>query len=400
MRFDLDNDHVRTAGRNLVYNDHTIFSWSGSYAEFTFTGRHASAVINCKNYDSSDSTYDTWIAVYADYPPARPKGKKPVDSPCPELSLSSCDLPNTGSELANKFSTVTGAAFTGTSTLVARFALSDGTAEYELYDSQEINEVTLRIVKMSEAQYGSFYIDSIETDDPCGAKPTEEPKKRIEFIGDSITCGFGIEGRNDIDPFCTRLENPMKAYACQTAFRLNADYRLISWSGIGITSFWIPPEVDEPLRDVLMPDLYPYIDKTAAANWSAAIKTYDGSYDPDLIVLHIGTNDASYTRMIPDRTTGFSHAYEKFLKTVHKINPRSKILCIYGIMEQTLQSSISQAVMNYSVDTGDHDTVRYLALDKMQESDNLGSCGHPGIVSQRKLADSVADAITSLGICD
>lgn len=380
MRFDLDSDHVRTAGRNLVYNDHTIFSWSGTYAEFTFTGGHASAVINCKNYDSGDRTYDTWIAVYAVPSPLTTSS----DSPVQKLMTGSYS----DSELVGNLS------------LITRFALSDGTAEYKLYDSREIKEVTLRIVKMSEAQYGSFYIDSIETDDPCGAKPTKGPKKRIEFIGDSITCGFGIEGRNDIDPFCTRLENPMKAYACQTAFRLGADYRLISWSGIGITSFWIPPEVDEPLRDVLMPDLYPYIDKTAAANWSAAIKTYDGSYDPDLIVLHIGTNDASYTRMIPDRTAGFSHAYEDFLKTVHEINPRSKILCIYGIMEQTLQSSISQAVRNYALDTGDHDTVRYLALDKMQGSDDLGSCGHPGIVSQRRLADSVADAITSLGICD
>ena len=33
------------------------------------------------------------------------------------------------------------------------------------------------------------------------------PERRIEFIGNSITCGYGVESENPSDPFTYETEN-------------------------------------------------------------------------------------------------------------------------------------------------------------------------------------------------
>ena len=97
-----------------------------------------------------------------------------------------------------------------------------------------------------------------EVEDGAGLRPLPEKSRKIEFIGDSITCGYGIEGVCNVDVFNTPQENPFKNYALRTAKALDADYQLVSWSGIGLISDWIPPERDTPDETVLMPQLYPY----------------------------------------------------------------------------------------------------------------------------------------------
>src|SRR5690606_15648285 len=120
--------------------------------------------------------------------------------------------------------------------------------------------VTIRLVKYSESAFGKVGIKSISVDAASNPiRPTQNKNIRLEFIGDSITCGYGIEGRLDVDSFNTVQENPWKAYAARTARALDADYNLVSWSGIGIISAWTDQE--EPVTDWLMPELYPYTDK-------------------------------------------------------------------------------------------------------------------------------------------
>ena len=155
MKFDLSENYARISGRSLRHDGKIYFGYSASYAEFSFTGTHAAAQINCINYSSGDDTFATWVAVYAD-------GSK---EPC------------------------------------RRFTLKDGTGIYDLFSSDKVCSVTLRVVKLSEAAFGSYIIESIETDDPHGASPTIPSMRRIEFIGDSITCGYGIEGINETDTF-------------------------------------------------------------------------------------------------------------------------------------------------------------------------------------------------------
>ena len=65
--------------------------------------------------------------------------------------------------------------------------------------------------------------------------PTPPPfTRKLEFIGDSITCGFGNEGPGPNCPFTADTENESLAYGTLTAQALNAEHHTIAWSGIGM----------------------------------------------------------------------------------------------------------------------------------------------------------------------
>ena len=63
--------------------------------------------------------------------------------------------------------------------------------------------------------------------------PEKRPERRIEFIGNSITSGFGDEG-DTTGHFTPQTENACMSYASMTARALNADYMLLSYSGRGV----------------------------------------------------------------------------------------------------------------------------------------------------------------------
>ena len=75
-----------------------------------------------------------------------------------------------------------------------RFALDEDVKEYVLFESDTEEKVTIRLIKLCEAAFGKMGIISFIHDGIM--KPTAYKNKKIEFIGDSITCGYGIEAKN------------------------------------------------------------------------------------------------------------------------------------------------------------------------------------------------------------
>ena len=65
-------------------------------------------------------------------------------------------------------------------------------------------------------------------------KETECPSRHIEFIGNSLTCGYGVEGKDRSEPYKAETENCNLSYATIIARYFNADYTLIAHSGRGV----------------------------------------------------------------------------------------------------------------------------------------------------------------------
>ena len=55
-------------------------------------------------------------------------------------------------------------------------------------------------------------------------KETECPSRHIEFIGNSLTCGYGVEGKDRSEPYKAETENCNLSYATIIARYFNADY--------------------------------------------------------------------------------------------------------------------------------------------------------------------------------
>lgn len=67
--------------------------------------------------------------------------------------------------------------------------------------------------------------------------PTPEPVgRRIEVIGDSITCGFGVLGADQTCPFSPSTEAEPRAWGALASKELGAMHMATAVSGIGVVS--------------------------------------------------------------------------------------------------------------------------------------------------------------------
>lgn len=276
-----------------------------------------------------------------------------------------------------------------------RFFLEAGRKEYVLWESDTEEEVTIRIAKTSENQYAYAAICSLILDENATAVRTEAKSKHIQFIGDSITCGFGNEG-NAGDPFYTGTENPFKAYAALTAKKLDAEFTDISWSGIGIISSYVDPDVEVPNTGVLVPKLYPYTDYSLFARMGWEMEGYDFSKDNlDLIVINLCTNDSSYTREHEDRKQAFKEEYTRFLGYLQTCYPGTPIVCCAGAMNRLLIDEVNAAAEAAS--KTDSKVYHYTFTPTVPE-DGEGAVGHPSQVRHEKMSKELSDWIKAQGL--
>lgn len=284
----------------------------------------------------------------------------------------------------------------GADTPALRFPLTKEKERFVLYESAEAKEVTLRIMKYSEAAFSALGISCVEVEGELLPPPVAKDKK-IEIIGDSITCGYGIEGVVDVDTFTTAQENPWNAYGCRVARALDADFSLISWSGNGIVSHYVEESVNEPRNDeALMPEMYDYEDYSAdfrrGKSRADYIKRDFTAYQPQLIIINLGTNDGSYTRNIPARDRAFVNGYVRFLRQVRAVNPDANILCTIGVMATAAKDLVGEAVARIN-DFGDKKVFFKEALLQNGEVDGIGTDWHPTESTQKKLAEYLVEFI-------
>lgn len=266
---------------------------------------------------------------------------------------------------------------------------------YTLFESNQIEAHCIRVVKRTEAQHSKTGLKSIKVEGGCPIRPWPiEAQLYMEFIGDSITCGYGNETNRPEDGFKTEQENGWAAYAAKTARKLSAHFHCVSVSGIGVYSSWTGEDKMNDLE--VMPKVYGYADyyldkalgKTNPTEWVFA------NYVPDIIVINLGTNDYSYIKYEPQiRKQAFKSEYIAFLKQVREKNGvHPKIICCLGVMEGELNSALLEAVQAYTEDTKDKD-IHTFTFDKQLEEDGIGGSFHPTVRTHEKMADKLVQEI-------
>ena len=74
--------------------------------------------------------------------------------------------------------------------------IQDGLHHYEICWTSEKKNTVVKVMKLTEMQYGAVQIHSVDTDG--NIKPTEPKERKLLFIGDSITAGYGVNGGSQI----------------------------------------------------------------------------------------------------------------------------------------------------------------------------------------------------------
>lgn len=341
-------ENVKLLGRTYFNEDKLYCALSGTGVEFTFTGTKCSVTVMGDSNSGSPTNADNQarVGIYVN-------GERVID-----------DMVDNLMEV------------------------------YDVFESETPQDVTVSLVKLSESPMSTIAISDIKV---TGSVISPTPKKDmlIEFIGDSITCGYGADDPVKENHFSTKTEDVTKAYAYKTAAALNADYSMVSFSGYGIISGYTN---DKKVPAQTVPQYYTKLGYSWASNGSFVPANVDwdfGKRQPDVVVVNLGTNDDSYTKTDSEKQMEYCTEYTEFLKLIREKNPDAKILCTLGIMGDRLYEYVQLAVLNYTEETGDTN-ISAMKFDVQLPDDGYSADWHPSITTHDKAAEKLTNEIKTL----
>lgn len=223
-------------------------------------------------------------------------------------------------------------------------------------------------------EFYGFYLD-----EGCRLVQIPElPARRIEFIGDSMTCGYGVESENPKAPFTYETENHYYTYAAETARALQAQHLVVARSGIGIYRNYNGPRDG---NDDCMPAMY---EQTLFMNpdehWEHRL------FVPDVVCVNLGTNDVStkgYDKVL------LQNAYRDFVGYLRKVYPQAKLVLLTGSMLNGKGlADVKEALDTVTAERQSQGDMNVFRFDMSPQNGSLGygASYHPSRRQHQKMA--------------
>jgi hypothetical protein len=248
--------------------------------------------------------------------------------------------------------------------------------EYTLVSGLPKGKHRLELFKRTEYDMGTLSFYSFNLNGKILPPPNFLHK--MEFYGNSITCGYAIEDTAGKDRGTAEFENGYKSYANITARHFDAYYHSISKSGIGVVISWF---------NYVMPDIY---DRVTAHDSNT--KWDFKKYTPELVVINLFQNDswltknpehAEFKRLFgttPPTSEFIINKYQKFIASIRAKYPKAKIICALGAMDATKAGSPWPGYIEKAV-AGLHDKNIYTHFFPFKNTP-----GHPSEKEQQAMA--------------
>ncbi len=304
----LDCPNIRIRGRHSVDNGMLAFDWSGSGFAFNFSGT---------GFILSLGEYEYYCPAYV---------RITIDG-----------------DITQRLAVVNG------SEKLAIEGLADTRHRVEVIKVTE-GESKLRFDTITFLGIGA-----------CWQNPPFNNPRRIEFIGDSITCGYGVLGSSDDLGYSTYHQDNTYSYAGLTAAKLNADARYIAISGKGIVC-----NCDGDRTDATGGEYFDRLTRTGK-------EVCNDGWIPEVVVINLGTNDCGG----PAPEDEFAAAAKELVAKVRARYPESQIIWMYGLMS-TLYSDTLRSVVRDIRKTDKK--VHFICPDTIfGNPDENGANGHPNV---------------------
>ena len=276
-----------------------------------------------------------------------------------------------------------------------RFEVKGDTKPYEVARDLAPGEHTVLITKRTEGEVGSSRFFGFQVRGTL-LEPPARPTKRLEFIGDSMTCGYGNQvsipeppAGNPSTGFHSINENHDQAFPTFTARALGAESMTICHGGRGVYRNY-----DGTFHDTV-PMLYdriiPYVTQPL---WDFS------RYTPDVVLINLGTNDLNAPAA---DEVAFKKAYTDFITRIRGNYPNAEIVCVVGVMlsdyypkgEQawTKAQAWTSAVVEGFNSRGDAQ-VHYLKLNPHDAP--YGEDWHPTVETHQQMANSISAYLRTL----
>lgn len=279
--------------------------------------------------------------------------------------------------------------------------VAQGVNTYALAKNLAVGNHTLEVTKRTEGQIGSLQYLGLTLD--AGAKLVPGPtprRRRLEFIGDSGTVGYGADGNWAATRcgFTPATENALVAYSAVTGDLLGADVVLTANSGKGI--YQNRDTVNDAVNTLPVlwtmtsGDTYAQPSDPNAARWQPS------RYVPDAVVLIVGGNDFA-------ASTPSASAYNKvalaFVQKLRAAYPQAWIFVgISPMLDAPSQGesapSASEVATQYAqalVASAADARVAYLPLALDDGSRGVGCDYHMNAATHRLTAQAIAKFIAA-----
>lgn len=245
-------------------------------------------------------------------------------------------------------------------------------------------EHTLMFQKRNEGMTGRFTIHSFLLDKDAMLLPVvSRPQRLIEFVGNSITCGYGTESTEIDHPYDPRTADSNHGYGPIIARYFDADYMLTSHSGQGIVKNW---DDTVTMSNVCMLHRYTRLFDEGEEQWDFSVK-------PSLVCISLGTND--YSQAPKPSEAEFTGAYRQWLHIVREKYGDVPVLFIAPLAGEPSRTYMKRLVDSLSVNDKN---VYYMALyeEMMEEEPDLGPVRHPTYSGHRKMAMCIIPYISKI----
>jgi hypothetical protein len=237
---------------------------------------------------------------------------------------------------------------------------------------------SLLVVKNTEANIGYLELVGIR----CNSllEPLPKPERKMEFIGNSITCGTGSDmagvpcGKGEWHD----QHNAYMSYASLTARALQAQYHLSAVSGIGLMRSCCN-------MDIIMPAVF---DKVSMRN-NEIVWDFN-RYQPAVVSICLGQNDGVQDSAL------FCDNYIAFIRQLRSHYPDAVFVCLTSPMGDSALTAFMKKTLSTVVErvksTGDQKIAAYF----FSRSYTSGCDYHPDLNEQQLIAEELTGFIKQL----
>ncbi|HEX8412881.1 MAG TPA: SGNH/GDSL hydrolase family protein [Sphingomicrobium sp.] len=249
-------------------------------------------------------------------------------------------------------------------------------------------EHVVRLEKLTESQTGGGLFRGFFTNgEPL---PRKGRVRQIEFIGDSYTLGYGNTSATRTCPgtMVHDTTDTQQAFGPLLAKRLDADYRINAYSGFGIVRNY-----DGGVPASSLPAIYPRLKPDNDRQFEGP----DRSWQPQLVVINLGTNDFSTPlkpgerwRSDAELKAAYRSGYVQFVRDLQRSHSQAQFV-LMGSDQFIAEVEQVAAELNRGA-------ARQVSALRFSGLDYLGCDHHPSLADDRLLADLLQREIQRLQI--
>lgn len=278
-----------------------------------------------------------------------------------------------------------------------KLALQAGRGTYPLADGLPAKEHTIELFRRTEALSGSTQLLGVTVGEGALLPPPAPRARTFEFLGDSLTNAYGIEGTGPRCSYTASTQNLHMSFASRVAEAFGAELSVVAYQGKGLTKNYVRAS------STLFPELYTRaLPDDPMSLWDAR------KLVPDAVFVMIGANDFLQEKaqvFDPPSLPAFRAAYVSLLAKVRQNAPQAHVFAMVGPTQTDMAparynartdqtAAVVQAVASRT-SAGDA-RVHYIDLPAEPQSELTACDYHPSVGVHERIAQMLVPQVRSI----